>query len=84
MGYSRNQLSWLLVDTNRGETMAKKIDTILQMCVPANIQELRSFLGMAMYYRDMWPRCSHVLAPFTSLLKTKQFLCNVPLMKCGL
>ena len=52
----------------------KKIDAILRMRAPTNVKELRSFLGMVTYYRDMWPRRSHVLAPLTSLLKTKNFV----------
>ena len=41
---------------------------------PANVKELRSFLGMVTCHRDMWPRRSHVLAPLTALLKTKKFV----------
>ena len=52
----------------------KKIDAILRMEAPTNLKELRSFLGMVTYYRDMWPRRSHILAPLTALTKTKNFV----------
>ena len=51
----------------------KKINAILHVEPPTDIKELHSFLGMVMHCRDMWPHCSHILAPLTSLLKVKEF-----------
>ncbi len=46
----------------------KKVQAILALNPPNNIKELRHFLGMVQYYRDMWARCSEMLAPLTDLV----------------
>ena len=47
---------------------SNKVQAILALAPPKNVKELRSFLGMVQYYRDLWARCSEMLAPLTSLV----------------
>ncbi len=46
----------------------KKVQAILVRNPPNNVKELRHFLGMVQYYRDMWARHSEMLAPLTNLV----------------
>jgi hypothetical protein len=46
----------------------KKVQAILALNLPNNIKELRHFLGMVQFYRDMWARRSKMLAPLTDLV----------------
>jgi hypothetical protein len=45
-----------------------KVQVILMLNLPNNVEELRHFLGMIQYYWDMWARCSEMLAPLTDLV----------------
>ncbi len=47
---------------------SKKVQAILALNPPNKVKELRHFLGMVQYYRDMWARCSEMLAPLTDLV----------------
>ena len=46
----------------------EKISAILAILPPKNVKELRSFLGVIQYYRDIWWRRSHPVSPLTDLI----------------
>ena len=49
----------------------KKVEAIQKIKAPKNKKELRHFLGMVNYYRDMWCKRSHLLAPLSALCGSK-------------
>ena len=46
----------------------EKISAILAINSPNTVKELRKFLGMVQYYRDLWNKRGHLLAPLTDLV----------------
>ena len=48
--------------------MPNKVDAILNLARPTNVKQLRRVLGIVQYYRDIWEKRSHVLAPLTDLV----------------
>ena len=46
----------------------EKVSAILALTPPKNVKELRRFLGMVQYYRDVWHKRSHLVAPLTNLV----------------
>ena len=67
--FGKNEIEYLgyWVTRQGVQPMPKKVDAILNMAEPKNRKQLRGFVGLVNYYRDMWRRRSHVLAPLTSL-----------------
>jgi hypothetical protein len=56
------------------QPMPNKINAIKEMTAPTTRKQLRRFIGLVNYYRDMWPKRSELLAPLTDLTsKNKTF-----------
>ena len=65
--FGRGELEYLGYWITRKGIMPvpKKIDAIKNIATPKNIRDVRKFVGMVNYYRDMWVRHSDMLAPLT-------------------
>jgi hypothetical protein len=46
----------------------EKCQAILALKPPSSVKDLRKFLGMVQYYRDLWEKRSHLIAPLTDLI----------------
>ena len=49
----------------------KKIDAVLWLQHPHTVKDLCSFIGAVTYYRTMFPKRAHILAPLTALTSQK-------------
>ena len=56
---------------NRLKPWHKKIDPILWLQHPRTVKDLRSFISAVTYYRTMFPKQAHILAPLTALTSQK-------------
>ena len=45
----------------------KKIEAMLRVLPPTNLNQLKRFIGMINFYCNIWKKSSHILAPLTSL-----------------
>jgi transposase InsO family protein len=71
--FGRDELEYLGYWLTRDglQPQPKKVEAILRLAAPTTKRQLRHFLGMVNFYRDMWKRRSHILAPLTGLVSNK-------------
>ena len=50
----------------------RKIEAITNMNPPTSQKRVRRFIGVVNYYRNMWPRQSHTVAPLTKINSIKR------------
>ncbi len=71
--FCQTQLDYLGYTISREgiKPIMKKVKAILQIAPPKNRKQVRQFIGMVNYYRDVWPQRAHILAPLTHLTSEK-------------
>ncbi len=57
-----------ILSKNGIKPQSNKVQAILAIHPPTGVKQLRHFLGMVQYYRDLWARRSDMLAPLTELV----------------
>ena len=60
---------WVI--NNGVRPLFSKVEAIKSIDVPTKVLEVRRFVGLVNYYRDMWHKRAHTLAPLTKLCSTK-------------
>jgi transposase InsO family protein len=71
--FGRNELEYLGYWISREgiRPLPKKVQAILNIKSPSNKKELRRFIGMINFYRDMWRKRSDILSPLATLTSKK-------------
>ena len=71
--FARTELEYLGYWITRDgiKPLPAKVAAIMKLAEPTTRKELRSFIGIVNYHRDMWIRRSHVLAPLATLTSKK-------------
>ena len=64
---NQDGISRVLGDSDRDSTNKLKVEAIVNMTPPKNTKQVRAFVGVINYYKDMWDRRSHILHPLTAL-----------------
>src|SRR5687768_3056268 len=72
--FCQTELEYLVgywITQNGIRPVTKKVEAIQKLKVPTCVRQLRCFIGMINYYRDIWPQRSHILEPLTALTSAK-------------
>ena len=55
--------------TNGIKPIPSKVEVIIKIARPTTTKQVRSFIGLINYYKDMWLQRAHILSPLMELCK---------------
>ena len=69
-GFALHEIEYLgyLLTREGIKPQPEKVSAVLAILPPKNVKEVRSFLGIVQYYRDIWRKRSHLVSPLTDLV----------------
>ena len=67
--FAKTEVDYLGFTINRQgiKPQTNKIKAIIGIKAPSNQKEVRAFVGMVNFYKDMWPNRARIMAPLTAL-----------------
>ena len=71
------------MSANGIKTDAKKAQAVSEFPTPSNVKEVRSFVGLASYYRKFIPNFSKVAGPLHALTKKYVVFARMPECQSG-
>ena len=71
--FGRTELEYLgyWITQNGVKPLSKKVEAIVNLAPLTTCKQVRRFIGLVNYYRDMWVKRSDILAPLTALTSIK-------------
>ena len=70
-GRTETEYRGFWVINNQVIPLLSKVEAIKATNVPTKVRDVPRFFGLVKYYRDMWRKRAHTLAPLTKLCSTK-------------
>ena len=61
-----------LLTPNGIKPLPHKIHAITNIARPTSTKNIRSFVGLVNYYKNMWPKRAHLLSPLTDVCSTRK------------
>ena len=72
--FARDEVEYLgyIINKQGLRPQPSKIKAIINMKIPKTVKELRGFVGLVNFYRELWRKRAHCMTPLTQLMSKKK------------